>query len=210
MDPKAIQLHWNTTYETKAQDGVSWYQDSPEPSLALVAEFAYEKGSPIIDIGGGASRLVDHLIQAGFDDVTVLDISEAALETARERLGSEGAAVDWIVSDIRTWRPARRYGVWHDRAALHFLVEKADRDAYLAKLTQALAPDGHAIIGTFAPDGPERCSGLPVQRYDSFALAETLGSHFTQVRTLRHAHVTPWGSPQSFQFSVFRRLPGTE
>jgi SAM-dependent methyltransferase len=209
MDQKAAQLHWDTTYRSKAEDGGSWYQDSPEPSLSLVAEFAHGKSAPVIDVGGGASRLVDRLIEAGFDDIAILDISEAALEAARGRLGG-GAAVVWIVSDIRAWRPARRYDIWHDRAALHFMVEKADRDAYLARLTEALAPGGHAIIGTFAPDGPEKCSGLPVRRYDSADLGEILGSGFALVRALRHAHVTPWGSPQSFQFSVFRRLPGVE
>jgi hypothetical protein len=117
--------------------------------------------------------------------------------------------VDWIVADIRTWSPTRLYDVWHDRAAFHFMVEKADRDAYLAKLGQALAPNGYAIIATFALDGPEKCSGLPVERYDASKLARVLGSGFALVRTLDHLHLTPWGSSQSFQFSVFKRAPDT-
>lgn len=208
MERETSQLHWNATYESKREDGVSWFQDSPEPSLSLIKEIAHP-GSAIIDVGGGASRLVDNLQEQLFEDVTVLDLSSAAITAARSRLAETGGRVDWIVADIRTWSPTRLYDVWHDRAAFHFMVEKADRDAYLAKLGQALAPNGYAIIATFALDGPEKCSGLPVQRYDANGLAQVLGSGFAFVRTLDHAHLTPWGSSQSFQFSVFKRAPDT-
>jgi len=208
MERETPQLHWNATYESKREDGVSWFQDSPEPSLSLIKEIAHP-GSAIIDVGGGASRLVDNLQEQLFEDVTVLDLSSAAITAARSRLAETGGRVDWIVADIRTWSPTRLYDVWHDRAAFHFMVENADRDAYLAKLGQALAPNGYAIIATFALDGPEKCSGLPVQRYDASKLAQVLGSGFALVRTLDHLHLTPWGSSQSFQFSVFKRAPDT-
>ncbi|QKC99567.1 class I SAM-dependent methyltransferase [Mesorhizobium sp. NZP2298] len=206
MEKEASRLHWNATYESKREDGVSWFQDSPEPSLSLINEIAHP-GSAIVDVGGGASRLVDNLQEQHFEDVAVLDLSTAAIAAARSRLAEAGEQVDWIVADIRTWSPTRLYDVWHDRAAFHFMVEKADRDAYLFTLRQALAPDGYAIIATFALDGPEKCSGLPVQRYDANSLAQALGPGFAFVRTLDHLHLTPWGSSQSFQFSVFRRAP---
>ena len=208
MERETPQLHWNATYESKREDGVSWFQDSPEPSLSLIKEIAHS-GSAIIDVGGGASRLVDNLQEQLFEDVTVLDLSSAAITAARSRLAETGGRVDWIVADIRTWSPRRIYDVWHDRAAFHFMVEEADRDAYLSTLGRALAPNGYAIIATFALDGPEKCSGLPVQRYDASKLAQVLGSGFALVRTLDHLHLTPWGSSQSFQFSVFRRAPDT-
>ena len=206
MEKEASQLHWNATYESKREDGVSWFQDNPEPSLSLIKEIA-DRSSAIIDVGGGASRLVDNLQEQHFEDVTVLDLSAAAIAAARGRLAGTGGQIDWIVADIRTWSPRRIYDVWHDRAAFHFMVEEADRDAYLSTLGRALAPNGYAIIATFALDGPEKCSGLPVQRYDASKLAQVLGSGFALVRTLDHLHLTPWGSSQSFQFSVFRRAP---
>lgn len=206
MEKEASRLHWNATYEAKREDGVSWFQDSPEPSLSLIKEIAHPS-SAVVDVGGGASRLVDNLGEQHFEDVTVLDLSAAAIAAARGRRAGAGRQIEWIVADIRAWSPRRLYDVWHDRAAFHFMVEKADRDAYLFTLRRALAPNGYAIIATFALDGPEKCSGLPVQRYDASTLAQVLGSGFALVRTLDHLHLTPWGSPQSFQFSVFRRAP---
>jgi SAM-dependent methyltransferase len=171
----------------------------------LLAQVGATPASEIIDIGGGASRLVDHLIDRGFQDVTVLDLSEAALEAAKARLGGRAARVHWIVADVTAWEPPKAYDVWHDRAAFHFLTEERDRAAYVARLERALKVGGHAIMATFALDGPERCSGLPVVRYDPASLGRTLGRAFQLVDTRRHAHATPWGSDQSFQFSVFRR-----
>jgi trans-aconitate methyltransferase len=201
------QDHWQRTYEAKTEQEVSWHQDSPEPSLTLVMAAASSLASPIIDIGGGSSQLVDHLLARGYRRIAVLDLSSAALARAKARLGLQATTVDWIAADITTWTPAERYEVWHDRAAFHFMVTEADRAAYLARLRQALIPGGCAIIATFAPDGPEQCSGLPVMRYDPESLAATLGQDFTLVRSERHLHRTPWGAVQAFQFSAFRRGP---
>lgn len=199
------QDHWQRTYKAKADQEVSWHQDSPEPSLSLVTAAASSLATPIIDIGGGSSPLVDHLVQRGYDKIAVLDMSSAALARSQARLGRRAARVDWIVADIRTWSPVERYEIWHDRATFHFMATEADRAAYLARLRQALVPGGCAIIATFALDGPEKCSGLPVMRYDPDGLAATLGQDFTLVRSERHLHRTPWGAGQPFQFSVFRR-----
>ncbi|ACL57686.1 class I SAM-dependent methyltransferase [Methylobacterium nodulans] len=205
MDASGRQAHWQDTYRAKGEREVSWFQDEPQPSLDLIAQVAVSPASAIVDIGGGASRLIDHLLAQGFQNVTVLDLSEAALTTAQARLGSRAADVHWLVADVITWTPPQPYAVWHDRATFHFLVAEADRSAYLARLTEALVPGGHAIMATFAPDGPDKCSGLPVMRYDADSLARTLGPAFERVRALRHMHTTPWGAPQAFQFSVFRR-----
>jgi trans-aconitate methyltransferase len=143
-----------------------------------------------------------------FLDLTILDLSSTALSAAKERLGGDEAkCVQWIVADVTTWEPSRTYDVWHDRAMFHFMVAEPDRAAYLFRLTRALKPGGHAIIATFAPDGPERCSGLPVRRYDAETLGHALGAGFQLMSSRRHKHVTPWGAAQPFQFSVFRHAP---
>jgi SAM-dependent methyltransferase len=198
--------HWEAVYSTKGESDVSWYQEDPATSLALIASAGATAASSIIDIGGGASRLVDALLARGHGDVTVLDLSAAALTTVRRRLGPASGGFQGIVADVTTWQPRRRYDVWHDRAAFHFLTEAADRAAYVAALKAALPPGGHAVIATFALDGPERCSGLPVTRYDGARLGAALGDDFERLETLAHGHVTPWGAPQSFQFSLFRRI----
>lgn len=199
------QAHWQNVYTKKAENEVSWFQESPTLSIELIMQVGATPGSAIIDIGGGASRLVDDLIGKGFGDVTVLDISEASLQLARSRLGNRAARAEWIVADVTTWEPPRTYDIWHDRAALHFLTEENDRAAYVKRLKQALRVGGHAIIATFALDGPERCSGLPVVRYDPGSLGRILGPAFRLTDQRRHRHATPWGTEQSFQFSVFRR-----
>ncbi len=198
-------LHWDKVYATKGEAEVSWFQDDPAPSLAMIAATGATDMSAIIDIGGGASRLVDALVARCHRDVTVLDLSAAALETARRRMGSAAEAVSWVVADATAWVPPRHYDIWHDRAAFHFLTEQTDRAAYVAALAAALASGGHAIIATFAPDGPEKCSGLPVMRYDGEALARELGAGFARIETRPHVHQTPWGATQSFQFSLFRK-----
>lgn len=205
MSVEDRQAHWDNAYQSKGEAGVSWFQEYPAISLELIRQCGAGPGSSVIDIGGGASRLVDALLGEGLRDIAVLDLSAAALDAARARLGAVAASVDWIVADITQWRPSRTYDIWHDRAAFHFFTEPADRDAYVARLHVAVEPGGHAIISTFASDGPERCSGLPVMRYDPAALAQVIGPTFQLVNQRRHVHTTPWGSTQAFQFSVLRR-----
>ena len=172
------QGHWDNVYATKAENAVSWFQEKADISLDLIRATGVKTTASIIDIGGGASRLVDMLLDEGFSAITVLDLSEMALATSKARLGARAAAAKWIVADIATWEPTQTYDVWHDRAVLHFLIAPKDRAAYAERVLRAVAPGGHVIIGTFALDGPERCSGLPVVRYDAAALGELLGRAF--------------------------------
>jgi SAM-dependent methyltransferase len=174
-------------------------------SLDLIRSTGATRHSSIVDVGAGASRLVDALVDEGYATVTVLDLSESALVAAKARLGPAAATVTWIVADLVSWKPVQSYDLWHDRAAFHFLTDAADRTAYVECLRETLRPGGHAIIATFALDGPERCSGLPVVRYDAAGLGNVLGSAFSLVETRRHDHQTPMESTQRFQFSVFRR-----
>ena len=206
METESRQSHWENVYTSKGEHEVSWFQESPAPSLALIAEIGAAPTSGIIDIGGGASRLVDRLIEQGFSDITVLDLSAAALDAAKARLGERASRAHWLVADATDWQPSCTYDVWHDRAAFHFLTEARDQTAYIARLRQALTIGGHAMMATFALDGPEKCSGLPVQRYDATRLGQTLGAGFELKRSQRNDHATPWGSHQLFQFSVFQRV----
>jgi SAM-dependent methyltransferase len=202
------ESHWETVYTTKGENEVSWFQDDPAPSLALIDLARPMPESHIVDIGGGASRLVDRLLARGFHHVTVLDISASALDIAKARLGKRAGEAEWIVADVTTWQVAQRFDIWHDRAAFHFLVAPADRAAYIARMKQALVSGGHAIIATFAVDGPEKCSGLAVNRYDPAGLARELGEGFVLIESRLHDHATPWNSNQRFQFSLFRRQGG--
>ena len=208
IDP-ARQAHWEGVYTARGEKEVSWYQDSPAPSLELIALAGASRGSRIIDIGGGASRLVDHLLAQNFERVTVLDLSAAALEAAKARLGGKAKKVRWEVSDVTQWNPPANYDIWHDRAAFHFLTATADQSAYADRVRRAVKAGGHVIIGTFAPDGPERCSGLPIVRHDAASISAILGPDFDLIDTRRHDHVTPWNAVQRFQFSMFRRAGGT-
>jgi SAM-dependent methyltransferase len=199
------QAHWQNVYQTRSEREVSWSQPSPEPSLGLIEKFAAGRTASILDVGGGASRLVDALCERGYQHITVLDLSEAALQSARDRLGAAAASVQWVAADATRWQPPQAFDIWHDRAGFHFLVDPKDREAYIARLREGVKAGGHAIVATFALDGPEKCSGLPVQRYDHVALGKALGFDFALVHHQPHCHVTPWGAAQSFQFSVFRR-----
>ncbi len=206
MDGEERRAHWERVYATKAETEVSWFQADPVPSIEALARVGATRQSAIVDVGGGASRLVDRLVRDGYGDVTVLDLSAAALKTAKARLGEAAAEVHWLAVDVTTWAPGRFYDVWHDRAAFHFLVDPVDRDAYVERMAQALRPGAHATIATFALDGPEKCSGLPVARHDGESLAAAFGARFVLLETRRHDHVTPSGARQRFQFSAFRRV----
>jgi len=200
------RTHWENVYQTRGETEVSWFEDSPVISLDLIRATVVRPDAAVIDIGGGASRLTDALLNAGFSSLTVLDLSEKALEVAKTRLGERAACVKWIAADVTVWQPPDTYDVWHDRATFHFLTDPSDRAAYADRVSQAVRPGGHVIIGTFAPDGPERCSGLPVIRHDAASLQAVLGPSFTLIESRGHAHRTPMGATQQFQFSRFRRL----
>jgi len=195
--------HWESIYKTKADDGLSWTQPEPALSLKLIAQ-ACTSGR-VLDVGGGCSVLTDRLIERGYS-VTVLDISQAALDRARAYLGNRALLVRWLVADITSTAILDACDVWHDRAVFHFLTEPAQRAAYKTSLLQALSVGGHAVIGTFALDGPEKCSGLPVQRYSPTSLAAELGPQLTLLTSEQETHLTPWGASQSFQFSLFKRV----
>lgn len=197
--------HWQDVYRSKAVESVSWYQATPEPSLGLIRAHA-APNQRIVDVGAGASGLVDALLAAGFGNLTVLDVSDEALAKSRARLGVAAARVNWVAADVTTWRPNAACDLWHDRAVFHFLTEADDRRKYRETLAAALAPGGQAIIATFAADGPEKCSGLPVMRYDAPALAAELGAAFVLEESLRHEHTTPAGKVQPFTFCRLRRL----
>lgn len=205
MSTPQRQAHWQNVYQTKGERQVSWFQESPEISLDLIRAIGVSPDGSIIDIGGGASRLVDALVDAGYHSGTVPDLSERALATSRARLGVRGAGVHWVVADVTTWQPLQTYNVWHDRAAFHFLTDPDDQVTYAECVRKAVPPGGHVIIGTFALDGPERCSGLPVVRHDAVSLGQILGGSFALVESRRHDHQTPGGAIQRFQFSRFQR-----
>ncbi|MGO8738687.1 class I SAM-dependent methyltransferase [Rhodoblastus sp.] len=200
------ERHWQGVYKAKAETEVSWFQTAPSPSLDLLRLAGADRASAIVDIGGGASLLVDCLLAEGFRDLTVLDLSQAALYKARARLGAAEAGIAWIAGDATTWTPPKTYDFWHDRAAFHFLTEAEDRAAYMERLRGALRVGGATIFGAFALDGPEKCSGLPVMRHDAASLAAALGPGFELIDARRHDHRTPGGAIQKFQFATFRRI----
>lgn len=203
MNTPDRHAHWQNVYTSKGEKEVSWFQDSPTISLELIAATGAGPESAIVDIGGGASRLVDALLARGYQAITVLDLSETALRTAKDRIGQGAQAARWIAADVTVWEPTEQYDVWHDRAAFHFLTDPRDREAYKERLMKALRPGGQAIIGTFSLQGPEKCSGLPVVRYDARSLGDFLGPAFRLMETRDHEHRTPWGASQHFQFSRF-------
>jgi SAM-dependent methyltransferase len=197
------KTHWEQVYQTKAPDQVSWTQAVPQTSLDFIHSFNLPKNSKIIDIGGGDSKLADYLLQEGFTDITVLDISQAALEKAKIRLGRKSKKVKWIVSDITSFQPKQTYDVWHDRATFHFLTEENQIAAYLGSARKAIA--NYLVIGTFAENGPDKCSGLPVKRYSETQLQNQLDKGFAKIRCVNEDHVTPFQTKQSFLFCGFKR-----
>jgi hypothetical protein len=198
-----LQAHWDSAYERRGFSGVSWFQSEPAVSLDLIAQAGISRDAAVIDVGGGASPLVDRLVGQGFADISVLDVSSVALDEARRRLPSD-APVEWIMQDVLSWRPPRRYQLWHDRAVFHFMVSAAAASAYRDTLRSAVSQNGLVVIGTFASDGPKSCSGLPVARFSESDLAGALGDGFTVVATRREEHRTPSGSTQPFSWVCAR------
>jgi SAM-dependent methyltransferase len=202
MDAKA---HWEHIYITKSPTQVSWYQERADCSLRLIQRAGIPPAAPIIDVGGGASTLVDDLLRAGFQSLTVLDISATALQLARQRLGRAADKVTWIEADItQTVLPRHGYALWHDRAVFHFLTQPSDRRRYLDALRHSIVRGGHVLVATFAPDGPPQCSGLDVLRYSPESLQGQFGRSFELVDSVRETHHTPWGGEQKFLYCYWR------
>lgn len=202
MDAKA---HWDEVYRTKAATSVSWFQAEPTISLDLITRIAPDADTPIIDVGGGASTLVDGLLATGFRSLTVLDLAGPALEIARARLGPSSVHVQWMEADVLTAAlPSQHYGVWHDRAVFHFLTNRGDRERYVAQARRAIRPGGHIIVASFAHDGPQRCSGLDAIRYSPTAMQAEFGAGFTLLASTRENHRTPNGTVQQFVYCLCR------
>ncbi len=198
------QAHWDRAWDHRDPGGTSWYQLVPTMSLALIDIVAPGPDAGVVDVGGGASYLVDHLIARGHRDVTVVDIAAEALAHAQSRL-ADRPEVHWIVADATTWRPGRMFELWHDRAVFHFLTDRTQRASYVRTALQSIVSGGHLIIGTFALDGPTMCSGLPVQQYDVASLVAQFETGFTLVHAAIDDHVTPSGATQRFTFVVLQR-----
>ena len=198
--------HWEQVYTTKAATGVSWFQEHAHQSVQLIHQTGVARDAGIIDVGGGASTLVDDLLSDGYSNLAVLDLSEAALSTAKERLGAPASDIAWLVGDItRVELPRHAYAVWHDRAVFHFLTTREEREAYVRAVLRAVKPGGHVIVATFAEDGPEKCSGLPVMRYSADGLHAEFGAPFTLLKQEREEHHTPAGAVQKFVYCLCRK-----
>lgn len=203
FDPKQ---HWEAIYAKKDPQELSWFQAMPKVSLDLLAEHRVPPAARIIDVGGGDSLLVDHLLERGYSEVTVLDISGTALARAQRRLGAAAATVQWIEGDATCFEAAAPFDVWHDRAVFHFLTNDAAVERYLERLSRLLRPGGLLILGTFSENGPEKCSGIPVRRYSEAAMVERLQHLCARIRCSTVDHVTPSGKVQNFLFCAFRRV----
>jgi len=198
--------HWEKVYTTKETDAVSWFQEHADMSVRLIHSTGLGKYAAIIDVGGGASRLVDDLVAEGYTDLTVLDLSLAAINFAKQRLGKYTEVVHWIEGDItQTEFPISRFDIWHDRAVFHFLTDPDERKAYVEQVMRAVRPGGHVIVATFAEDGPEKCSGLPVMRYQPDSLHAEFGNSFLLVDHKKESHHTPSGIVQQFVYCYCRK-----
>lgn len=200
--------HWENVYGSQSYDEVSWYQRNPTLSLQLIDSSGIKHSDKIIDVGGGASILVDNLIKGGYKDITVIDISETAIERVKKRLGENQKKVKWITADITDFNPEYKYDLWHDRAVFHFLTAHNDRKKYINSMGKALKPGAHLIISTFSLNGPLKCSGLNVERYDDIKMIYELGVSFEFVKSVNEMHVTPEGKAQNFSYFYFKRAQG--
>jgi 2-polyprenyl-3-methyl-5-hydroxy-6-metoxy-1,4-benzoquinol methylase len=200
-----IKEHWEKIYSTKTSQEVSWTQDIPETSLGFVHSFNLPKHAAIIDVGGGESKFVDFLLDEGFTNITVLDISEEALKKTQLRLGEKASNVKWIVSDVVAFKPLHKFDVWHDRATFHFLTTTQQIERYIELAAQSVKNDGFMAIGTFSENGPTKCSGLSIKQYSENELEKTLTYYFKKVRCITEDHITPFRTVQNFLFCSFRR-----
>ena len=203
MSNTTNKKHWETVYETKNPDQVSWTQEVPQTSLEFIHAFGMGKNAQIIDIGGGDSKLVDCLLNEGYENITVLDISETALEKAKKRLGNRAGKVNWIVSDVTEFQPTTHYDIWHDRAAFHFLTTKEQVSTYLDIARKSVT--GYLTIGTFSKSGPLKCSGLDIQQYDEHTLTAEFENGFDKIKCITEDHTTPFNTTQNFVFCGFKR-----
>ena len=199
------KTHWQSIYQDKSPLNVSWYQKEPKLSLELIGHAGIHNSEEIIDVGGGASVLVDFLCKEGYSNISVLDISESALDNAKKRLGDSAKNIEWFEADITEFSPQHQFSLWHDRAVFHFLTDKSDRKKYVSILTQALRPGGHLIIAAFAIGGPKKCSGLEITQYDSSKLKAELGEEFELVEEINEIHITPANKEQKFMYFRFVR-----
>lgn len=198
--------HWENIYSRKQPNEVSWTQEVPQTSLDFIRNANLNKHSKIIDIGGGDSKLVDFLLEQGFEDVSVLDISEEALKRAQKRLGEKASKVHWIVSDINKFQPEEKYDFWHDRATFHFLTDENEITNYLATAQQSINPSGVLVIGTFSEQGPTKCSGIEIKQYSEVSMADRLKSFFEKIKCITVDHKTPFDTIQNFVFCSFKKL----
>jgi len=198
--------HWETIYQTKELKDVSWFQPTPETSLSFLKQFNIPTTAKIIDIGGGDSFLVDNLLDLGYQDITVLDISAMAIDKAKQRLGDRAGKVKWIVADAATFRPTEKYDFWHDRAAFHFLTQEQEIESYLDTVQKSIQPTGVLIIGTFSEQGPKKCSGIEIKQYSETTMTDRLTKFFEKIRCITVDHKTPSDKIQNFIFCSFRKL----
>lgn len=203
------QQHWENIYETKEVNQVSWFQPIPETSLGFLKQYRIPTTAKVIDIGGGDSFLVDHLLDMGYQDISVLDISKAAIDRAKERLGEKAGRVKWIVSDVTHFRPTENYDFWHDRAAFHFLTEEQEISKYLETAERHINPTGVLVIGAFSEQGPKKCSGIAIKQYSEKSMADRFKSHFEKIKCIKVDHKTPFDTIQNFVFCSFKKLPAT-
>lgn len=200
------RAHWETIYKTKELKEVSWFQPTPETSLDFFTHFNVPSTAKIIDIGGGDSFLVDHLLDKGYKDISVLDISAAAIERAKQRLGDRASQVKWIVEDAASFIPTEKYDFWHDRAAFHFLTEEQEISNYLATAYENIKPSGVLVIGTFSEQGPRKCSGIEIKQYSETSMSDRLKNFFEKIKCITVDHQTPFGVIQNFVFCSFRKF----
>jgi ubiquinone/menaquinone biosynthesis C-methylase UbiE len=205
MNPFDRKKHWETIYQTKKLEEVSWYQPTPDTSLQLIEKHCNSTNASIIDIGGGDSFLVDNLLELGYSNITVLDISEAAINRAKERLGEKATEVKWIVADASKFTTTQKYDLWHDRAAFHFLTDSAEIDNYIETAHSSLNIRGTLVIGTFFEDGPTKCSGIEIKQYSEKTMVDRLSEYFNKKECFTTEHKTPSGSIQNFVFCSFNK-----